>query len=76
MSSLTRILRGCCSTLKVPACPQVADALKHPNWSMGRKITVDSATLMNKGLEVMRETHVSASNLACRAWTPGRCLRP
>ncbi len=30
-----------------------ADALKHPNWSMGRKITIDSATLMNKGLEVM-----------------------
>ena len=29
----------------------VADALKHPNWSMGAKITVDSATLMNKGLE-------------------------
>ncbi|GHV41510.1 1-deoxy-D-xylulose 5-phosphate reductoisomerase [Clostridia bacterium] len=28
-----------------------ADALKHPNWSMGRKITIDSATLMNKGLE-------------------------
>ncbi len=28
------------------------DALKHPNWSMGRKITVDSATLVNKGLEV------------------------
>ncbi len=26
----------------------MADALKHPNWSMGRKITVDSATLMNK----------------------------
>ena len=35
---------------------QVADALKHPNWSMGRKITVDSATLMNKGLEVI-EAH-------------------
>jgi len=31
----------------------VADALKHPNWSMGRKITVDSSTLCNKGLEVM-----------------------
>ncbi|MBR5589966.1 MAG: 1-deoxy-D-xylulose-5-phosphate reductoisomerase [Anaerotignum sp.] len=31
----------------------VADALKHPNWSMGNKITIDSATLMNKGLEVM-----------------------
>lgn len=31
----------------------VEDALKHPNWSMGRKITVDSATLMNKGLEVI-----------------------
>ena len=30
-----------------------ADALKHPNWSMGAKITIDSATLMNKGLEVM-----------------------
>ncbi len=29
------------------------DALKHPNWSMGQKITIDSATLMNKGLEVM-----------------------
>lgn len=29
------------------------DALKHPNWSMGRKITVDSATMVNKGLEVM-----------------------
>ena len=34
----------------------VQDALKHPNWSMGRKITVDSATLMNKGLEVI-EAH-------------------
>jgi len=30
-----------------------ADALKHPNWSMGNKITIDSATMMNKGLEVM-----------------------
>ena len=29
------------------------DALKHPNWSMGKKITIDSATLMNKGLEVI-----------------------
>lgn len=34
----------------------VEDALKHPNWSMGKKITVDSATLMNKGLEVI-EAH-------------------
>ncbi|GAB1540590.1 1-deoxy-D-xylulose-5-phosphate reductoisomerase [Scytonema sp. NUACC21] len=34
----------------------VKDALRHPNWSMGRKITVDSATLMNKGLEVI-EAH-------------------
>ena len=31
----------------------VADTLKHPNWVMGQKITVDSATLVNKGLEVM-----------------------
>ena len=30
-----------------------ADALKHPNWSMGNKITIDSATLVNKGLELM-----------------------
>ncbi|CAN1846019.1 1-deoxy-D-xylulose 5-phosphate reductoisomerase, chloroplastic [Linum perenne] len=35
---------------------KVADALKHPNWSMGKKITVDSATLFNKGLEVI-EAH-------------------
>ncbi len=34
----------------------VKDALKHPNWSMGQKITIDSATLMNKGLEVI-EAH-------------------
>lgn len=32
---------------------QVEDALKHPNWNMGRKITIDSATMVNKGLEVM-----------------------
>jgi len=38
------------------AMVKVEDALKHPNWSMGRKITVDSATLMNKGLEVI-EAH-------------------
>ncbi len=31
----------------------ISDALKHPNWSMGAKITIDSATLMNKGLEVI-----------------------
>lgn len=35
---------------------KVADALKHPNWAMGAKITVDSATMMNKGLEVI-EAH-------------------
>jgi len=34
----------------------VAEALNHPNWTMGRKITIDSATLMNKGLEVI-EAH-------------------
>ena len=32
------------------------EACKHPNWAMGRKISVDSATLMNKGLEVI-EAH-------------------
>ena len=35
---------------------KLEDALKHPNWSMGRKVTIDSATLMNKGLEVI-EAH-------------------
>jgi 1-deoxy-D-xylulose-5-phosphate reductoisomerase len=32
---------------------RLEDALKHPNWSMGKKITIDSATMVNKGLEVM-----------------------
>ncbi len=32
---------------------QVEDALKHPNWAMGQKITIDSSTMVNKGLEVM-----------------------
>jgi 1-deoxy-D-xylulose-5-phosphate reductoisomerase len=38
------------------ATPQ--DALKHPNWSMGQKITIDSATLMNKGLELIEAYHL------------------
>ena len=33
-------------------------ALKHPNWSMGKKVTVDSATMMNKGLEVIEASHL------------------
>ena len=36
----------------------VEDALKHPNWSMGRKITIDSATMMNKGLEFIEAMHL------------------
>jgi len=36
----------------------VKDALNHPNWSMGNKITIDSATLMNKGLEVIEAVHL------------------
>lgn len=36
----------------------VKDALNHPNWSMGSKITIDSATLMNKGLEVIEAVHL------------------
>jgi 1-deoxy-D-xylulose-5-phosphate reductoisomerase len=36
----------------------VAQALKHPNWSMGAKITIDSATLMNKGLELIEAMHL------------------
>lgn len=37
---------------------QVEDALKHPNWAMGRKITIDSSTLVNKGLEIMEAHHL------------------
>ena len=37
---------------------KVKDALKHPNWSMGAKITIDSATMMNKGLEVIEAHHL------------------
>ena len=46
---------GAFRELPLAALAQVtpADALKHPNWSMGPKITVDSATLANKGLELM-----------------------
>lgn len=43
-------------------------ALRHPNWSMGAKITIDSATLMNKGLELIEAYHlfpVDASKLGC-----------
>ncbi|QDZ40200.1 1-deoxy-D-xylulose-5-phosphate reductoisomerase [Euhalothece natronophila Z-M001] len=49
---------GAFRDLPVEQLPEVtvADALKHPNWSMGQKITIDSATLMNKGLEVI-EAH-------------------
>jgi 1-deoxy-D-xylulose-5-phosphate reductoisomerase len=35
-----------------------AEALRHPNWSMGRKITIDSATMMNKGLEIIEAKHL------------------
>ncbi len=41
----------------------VKDALKHPNWSMGAKITVDSATMMNKGLEVIEAMRLYAMPL-------------
>jgi len=40
-------------TLEELKSVQVEDALKHPNWVMGRKITIDSATMVNKGLEVI-----------------------
>lgn len=36
----------------------VCDALKHPNWNMGAKITIDSATMMNKGLELIEAVHL------------------
>lgn len=36
----------------------VQDAVKHPNWSMGQKISIDSATMMNKGLELIEACHL------------------
>ena len=47
----------------------VADALRHPNWRMGPKITVDCATLMNKGLEVIEAMHLySMPRASSTAW--------
>lgn len=43
------------------AAARVEDALKHPNWSMGPKVTIDSASLMNKGLELIEAHHLFAA---------------
>lgn len=40
------------------AAATVTDAIKHPNWSMGQKISIDSATMMNKGLELIEACHL------------------
>lgn len=40
-----------------------AQALKHPNWSMGAKISIDSATMMNKGLEIIEAVHLYGADL-------------
>ena len=45
-------------TMEELAVVTKAQALKHPNWSMGRKITIDSATMVNKGLEVIEARHL------------------
>ncbi len=49
-----------------------ADALKHPNWSMGAKVTIDSATLMNKGLELLEAMSLFA--VPNRAYGPDHGL--
>ena len=41
----------------------VEEALKHPNWKMGKKISIDSATMMNKGLEVIEASHLFRLNI-------------
>jgi 1-deoxy-D-xylulose-5-phosphate reductoisomerase len=46
------------ATRQAMAAARPEDALKHPNWSMGAKITIDSATMMNKGLEVIEAHHL------------------
>ncbi|MCX5493426.1 1-deoxy-D-xylulose-5-phosphate reductoisomerase [Kaistia dalseonensis] len=45
-------------TLEQMSRATLAQALKHPNWTMGRKITIDSATMMNKGLEIIEAHHL------------------
>jgi 1-deoxy-D-xylulose-5-phosphate reductoisomerase len=45
-------------TLEQIAAARPEDALKHPNWTMGQKITIDSATMMNKGLELIEAFHL------------------
>ena len=45
-------------TLEQIASATLTDALKHPNWTMGAKITIDSATMMNKGLELIEAHHL------------------
>lgn len=40
------------------ACAKASDALKHPTWNMGNKVTIDSATLVNKGLEIIEAKHL------------------
>lgn len=45
---------------KDPKKITVSEALKHPNWSMGKKISIDSATMMNKGLEMIEAFHIFA----------------
>ncbi|MGN0771367.1 MAG: 1-deoxy-D-xylulose-5-phosphate reductoisomerase [Christensenellales bacterium] len=40
------------------ACAKACDALRHPTWNMGSKVTVDSATLVNKGLEIIEAKHL------------------
>ena len=47
-------------TIEAMRAATVEQALKHPNWSMGPKITIDSATLMNKGLELIEAHHLFA----------------
>jgi 1-deoxy-D-xylulose-5-phosphate reductoisomerase len=46
------------NSTKDPKEITVAEALKHPNWVMGKKITIDSATMMNKGLEMIEAYHL------------------
>ena len=49
-----------CASRDDMAVVQPAEALKHPNWDMGAKITIDSATMMNKGLELIEAHHLFA----------------
>ena len=75
-----------CERARRSRAATVEQALKHPNWSMGPKVTINSATLMNKGLELIEAHHLfalppeqiecwSIRSRSCTAWSNSATAR-